>query len=440
MTVAISTELRRLAIHAALVVAIGLAASLSYAVAIAGGRQIAWIAIDLVVIGGLGALVWRRAAELALPLPRFAALAGIAFACTLVTQLAIADADGRWVDESAYLATLRAGHILRDGLFPFNLRWLAPILAGPLNVLPVDDADALKALNFGALVVTGTLVAWLLVRLRVRFGLAAVAPVFLTASYLGAYAATNRLVLDPVNYALFAALAHALLRPAHWPAFAVLLVITALDSEKAVYWVPVFAVRALLELGVRRAIWRTLVVCGPACAYLVAMRIYLIDAPTDAHAALRTLYVIAFTPLGGKPPADTSFQLVWFPFGAFTLYALLGLRHAPRALKPLALLIVPILVSTLIATDTQRMAAYAFIVVIPLGYLYLARAVDELPFGRIWFGAIAVLAVAQTFVLPIAQLLGLHVPSAARLGLAGAELVIVGALLYLHLGFRVKNT
>jgi hypothetical protein len=76
---------------------------------------------------------------------------------------------------------------------------------------------------------------------------------------------------------------------------------------------------------------------------------------------------------------------------------------------------------------------------LPFGYLYLARVVDELPRGRAWFGALAGLAVAQTLLVPAAQLLELHVPSAVRLGLAGAEIVIVGALLYLHLGFYAKS-
>src|SRR5687768_2378951 len=92
---------------------------------------------------------------------------------------------------------------------------------------------------------------------------------------------------------------------------------------------------------------------------------------------------MSFTWLAPKITNETvalnNFQTLWFPFGAFTVYTLLGLTYCGRALKPFVLLLIPIFLQALIAHDTKRMIAYAFIVYLPFGFIYLSRAFRDLP-------------------------------------------------------------
>ncbi|HEU0036374.1 MAG TPA: hypothetical protein VFQ53_37435 [Kofleriaceae bacterium] len=443
--------LRRAAIHAALLGAIWLAASAAYAVIFEGGRQLAWLAVDVAVVA-LAAWVVARDRELvgfrSLGPRRLAAIVAIAllaFGCVAIVQSVIEDGNGLWLDEREYLAMLREGAIRRGGLLPFSLRWLEPMLAGAWNILPVDDAPALKSVNFGALVMTSVLLVLALVRLGVSRALALASPVLLACSYLGVYSAENRLVLDPFNYALFVVLLHTLLHRAHRAYFAIALVVLACNSEKAVYWLPVLGVLALLES--ERTGWRRLgdaakqvaVYGGPAVLYLVAMRLYLAGAPSDTHAFVGKLRVMAFTPLGAKTTdAGDTFVTLWFPFGGLTVYALLGLRHAPRPLQAAAVLALPILASTLVATDTERMVAYGFVVVLPLALVYLTAAYAAMP--RVLAGTLlaftVALAIAQHYLLPVARLLGdnvlSHNPARIRLAVAAIEILLVGTTVYLR--------
>jgi hypothetical protein len=446
----------RAAVHAALFAAIWLAAIACYALAFTATRQPGWLAIDAVLVAGCLALERARwhlvgfsslGAQKAV---RLGAIAALALAAVALSQHLIADRNGVWLDETSYLATVREGRILRDGLFPFNLRWLEPFLAGPWNVLPLDDAEALKAINFGALVVTSVLLVLLLVRLGVRLGLALTAPVFLLCSYLGVYAATNRLVLDPFNYAMFAVLFHALLRREHGWLFGVALLVASFNSEKAVYWVPVLGVVELARAEARggraliAAAARTARTCGPALAYLAAIRLYLIESDTVSAVFVENLHLMGFTHLRSGIASEVvrpnSFQILWFPFGAFTAYALLGFLLAPRAHKPVALLLLPVMASVLIANDTQRMIAYAFIVYLPFGYLYLARALADLPprAAAALLGLALALALAQHYLLPILEglrdryQLGLLGPKRLKLVLSAVEILLVTGLVFVH--------
>src|SRR5687767_8197524 len=178
-------------VHTALVVGSWLLASLIYAVVIARSHQVVWIVIDAALVALCAGVVHARGAALgfrslgARRTGKLVAIIGFSIVLVLIVQLLVRDRNGIWLDESHYLATVRAGHIIRDGVMPFNLRWLMPLLAGRWNILPVDDIDAVKALNFGGFAVAAGFLVVLLVRLRVRLGLALAAPVFLLCSYLG---------------------------------------------------------------------------------------------------------------------------------------------------------------------------------------------------------------------------------------------------------------
>jgi hypothetical protein len=459
-------ELARLvAVHAAVVVASWLFATLLYAVAIAGAPQVGWVAIDAAIVTGCVAYIHARRDALgfrALGARRGLKLLAIvlfATACVLVVQLVIRDQNGIWLDESNYLATVRAQTIVRHGRLPYNLRWLMPLLAGRWNILPVDDIDAVKALNFGAFAVTAAFLVLLLVRLRVRLGLALAAPVFLLCSYLGVYGASNRLVLDAFNYAMYVILFHLLIRRAHLALFGAVLLLSALNAEKAVYWVPVVILIELLRdapaagtrwyaLHRRPGLRRALGCCAPTVLYLIAIRLYLAGSNTEWNLCFENIDVMSLSPLGAhvKNPAvrSNTFAALWLPFGPFTIYALLGFVRAPRWMKPIALLLVPIFIQNLIACDGERMVAYAFIVYLPFGYLYLAQVFGDLPraLGRALFGAMIVLAIAERYLLPVLDRLDgataaaiVRAPNLVKLALSATEIALVATLVFVHATF-----
>jgi hypothetical protein len=457
------------AVHAAVVVASWLFASLVYSIVVVKSRQFGWMAFDAAVVA---ACVWgvRARREVlgfrSLGDGRAMKVLGIVVfgtACALVVQLVIRDRNGVWLDESHYLATVRAGHIIPDGRLPFNLRWLMPLMAGRWNVLPVDDMEAVKALNFGAFAVTASFLVLLLVRLRVPLGLALAAPVFLFSSYLGVYGARNRLVLDAFNYAMYVILFHLAMRREHWVMFAVVLLIDACNAEKALYWVPVYIVIAMLrgaaagdgtaERG-RYPVIREVVLCvGPTVVYLVAIRLYLADSTTEWNLCFENIDVMSLSALGAEITNDlvkpNTFQSMWLPFGPFTVYALLGFPLAPRWMKPVALLLVPIFVQNLIACDGERMVAYAFIVYLPFGYLYLSRALTEMPraLGRALFGLAIALALLEHYLFPIASRLRSFAVAAAirdhddlvKMLLSATELTLVGTILFVHFTFFARQ-
>lgn len=433
-------------LHAALLISVWLGGVVVYSLAFAAQRSNVWLGVDLVLVGSGVALVSRHWDKLAIRFcwRRVLAIIVIALAAVTAVHLIIRDGSGVWLDESNYLRTVREGTIVRDGFAPFNLRWLAPFLAGAWNVIPVDDAVALKAVNFGAFVVTAAYLSLLLLRLGVQFGLAALAPIFLFCSYLGVYGAFNRLVVDAFNYASFVVLFHTLLRREHWRYFAIVLLVASFNSEKAIYWLPVFAVVALVRAPLswrhaREVAWSTVRYGAPTLLYLVAIGLYLRGSQTEAGPTfVQNLHLMSFTWLAPRITNETvaanNFQILWFPFGAFTVYALLGLVYCKRALRPIALLLIPIFLQALIAHDTQRMVAYAFIVYLPFGFLYLARAFTDMPrwLGVSLFAIMVVLAVAEYYALP----LRLAVPAGLfKMTLSAVEVVLTAGLIFVHLTF-----
>jgi hypothetical protein len=448
---------RLVAVHAALLVAIWLFAAVVYAVVLAPSYRAGWVALDLVAVAGCVALVLRLRSALGFTalgerrLRSLLTIVAISTFAVLCSQGLIPDRNGIWLDESNYLETLRGGEILRHGVAPFASRWLLPFLAGRWNVLPVDDAAALKALNFASLVVTCVYLTLLLVRLGVARRLALAAPLFLLSSYLGVYAASNRLVIDAFNYMMFVLLLHTLLRREHWRLFSALLLLACCNSEKAIVWVPLVPVTLLLEAArpwrrrdLVTALTVTLQLCGPALLYLVAMHFYMAPARTEWSPCLANLHLLSFSSLGAGAKGCAqggSFRALWFPFGPFTVFALLGFVRGPRTLRPIALLLLPVFLQALAATDSDRMVAYAFIVYLPLGMLYLDDALGALPgpMARAFFLGLAALTVAQHFLLPAVHWLTLQsdyhlvVPAnLTRLVMSGLEVLLVGALLFVR--------
>jgi uncharacterized membrane protein YqhA len=58
------------------------------------------------------------------------------------------------------------------------------------------------------------------------------------------------------------------------------------------------------------------------------------------------------------------------------------------------------------------------------------------PFGLLVFGALVALAIGQHYLLPaLDHVVTISHPNVVRLALSSIELVLVGSLLFLHLGF-----
>ncbi|MFT3698006.1 MAG: hypothetical protein QM831_33000 [Kofleriaceae bacterium] len=336
------------------------------------------------------------------------------------------------LDETEYLRTLQHGFIVRDGLSPFNLRWLGPVLAGPLDIFPAHGADGLKAINFGAMVLAATELVVLLRAIDVASRWARIAPLFFVGSYLGTYAATNRLVLDPINYALWTCIAIELLAKRR---VTVWLLIAACNSEKAIYWIPIIV---LVDFVETRRVWPALRSCLPTVIYVGALLLYTRGSSADTGRYLEQLDRMALTwttpEITDPVTAMTQFQMLWFPFGAMTVYALLGLRDASRRLQVIALLIVPVMAQVMIAHDAERMVAYAFIVYLPLGFRYLSTAANTL-----WRWCLVALVVGQHFILPACRALAQSPYARAvirhryglGLALTAFELVVTGSIVWL---------
>lgn len=455
--------LRLTAVIAIAIAALGLFAALLYCLVFTEPTRPLWLALDvaLLVAAGYALHRWRDAFPLAClgqaRLRRLLEIAVVATAVPLFSHWAIPHGADVGLDEGQYLELAQRGELIRQGLAPFALRWLVPFLAGRWSVLPVDEAGAIAALSFSGLVVAGALLGLLLARLGVRWSLCLTAPLALHGSYLGEYAAFNRALIDPFNYAMFAVLAHALLRREHRGWLAGLLLLSALNSEKAVIWIPaIFLAELASEPRARGRLWRALrsalVMSAPTVLYLAAITWYLAPARSEVTTCFELISKLGFTDLHIPAVSDCSwppFRTLWFPFGAFTIFAALGLAASPPRLRPLVLVLAAVLAQTLIATDTERMLAYSFIVVLPLGYVYLHDVLAALPrwLGVLLFAVVLLVLTSDHLLFPairrVNELLDTWRiplrPRSFKLRLAVVEFLAVGTLLYLGASMRLKR-
>lgn len=448
---------RKAVVAAARIVAVWVSGGLLYSLVFGSGGRSAFVVADCAVICGVLFVAHRLSRGQRWASQPWVALSAACLLAVLLCQLIIADRNGVWLDEGEYLRTLNHGFIVRDGIIPFSWRWLEPVLAGPLNIFPVNGAEALKACNFASLAVAGVELTAVTYRLGADRRLARLVPVFLLCSYLGTYAATNRLAIDPFNYAAFVLILRALAADMDW-LMGVLLLIAGFNSEKVMYWIPVIALSKVLRgQPSRAALKRTFYIACPVLVYFLIVVVATRGAASDTSGTFfQQLHRLAFTWISPKvddPVAiATTSQMLWFPFGAFTIYALLALRLVERWLAATFLLLVPLVGQVLIAHDSQRMVAYCFIAYIPLGCLYLSSALVELP-RKVAFVSIvlfAVLPIAGTFLLPVCRVLSdngyhfvrpvLHVQRELKLVLEAVELIVVVGFLWLHLGVFASRT
>lgn len=437
--------LRVVALHVALAVAIWLAGTLVYVAKFIGFAQPAWFAIDAVVAAGcFGVAMWRWNDLGIRVVSRVQLVALVLLSVICVEQIMALVHDLHWMamDETQYLATLREGTLRTHAFMPFNMRWLMPILAGPLNVIPANDEAALASLNAGALVVTSVYLALLVRRLGVRLSLAFIAPIILFSSFLGEFAGMDRLVLDPFNYAFGVLIFHAFLRREHARLLAVLLVIAGFNSEKTLYWIPVLGLAERFRgASIKDAVVYMLKVGGPFLVYLAALMFLLRHSTApDNHSYVQHLHQMSPTWLDVQitkwPVPQKKFQFYWFPFGGFTVYALLGLRVAEKWLCAVALMLLPIYFQVMVAYDTERMVAYAYIVYLPFGFLLLEHAFRSFPrwLPYVLTVLLVALAFSQRWLVYYEIIPAMAPPSRlVKLVISTTEILLVASIAYLHL-------
>jgi hypothetical protein len=180
---------------------------------------------------------------------------------------------------------------------------------------------------------------------------------------------------------------------------------------------------------------------APAILYMGILWLNLTSSRLEANLCFQNLHAMSFSNLGGVMTPNVSgnnFQTLWMPFGSFTVFAFAGfLLDRRHWMKPVALLVVPIFIQALIACDTDRMLAYAFIVYLPFGYLYLVRMLADLPaaLGKAYVAAIAAVVAIEHFYFPVLELLNRRPffrAEVTRMGLSAIEITLVGSLLFVH--------
>ncbi|MFN0247448.1 MAG: hypothetical protein ACKV2T_11230 [Kofleriaceae bacterium] len=447
-------KLRVVALHTAFALALWFLGTLVYVAKFVGFSQPLWFAIDSVIVVACFGLVFWRWEELGIRVVtrlQLVAIIAVSTYCAYKVLAIVPDRHWMAMDETQYLATLREGTLRMDGpnaFMPFNMRWLLPILAGPLNIIPADDMAALAALNLGGIVVTAVYLALLLRRIGVRYSLALLSPVFLLSSFLGEFTGIDRLVVDPMNYAFYVLIFHAFLRREHARLLAVLLLIAGFNSEKTLYWIPVLGCAELLRRerpwslsDIKASAIYMLKVGGPFLAYL-ALLLFLLRNTTapDNYSYIQHLHQMSPTwiqvDITKWPVPESRFQLYWFPFGGFTVYTLLALRIAPKWITTVALMLLPIYVQPLFSYDMERMIAYSFVIYLPLGVYFLEHAFRSFPrwLPPVLTVLLVGLAVSQRYLVYLEIIPPVASPSRfVKLVMSSTEILLIATIVYLHL-------
>lgn len=444
-------KLRVLGLHIALALALWFLGTLVYVGAFLGFRQPFWFSIDAAIVVACFGLVMWRWEELGIRVVtrlQLVAIIALTTYCSYKILAIVPDAQWRSIDETQYLATLQAGTLRTDAPLPFSLRLLLPLLAGRFNMIPANGHHALAALNLGGMVITGVYLTLLVRRLGARYSLAIITPIILLSSFLGEFTGIDRLVVDPLNYAFYVLIFHAFLRREHGRVLMVLLVIAGVATEKTLYWIPVIGFAELFRRArpwsfadIKASAIYMFKIGGPYLVYL-AVTLFLVrhaSAPEN-KSYIQHLHQMSPTwmwiPITKTPVAVARFQIYWFPFGGFTIYALLALRLAPKWLTTVALMLLPIFVQTLFAWDTERMMAYAFIIYIPLGMIFLEHAFASFPrwLPPILTVLLAALAFSQRWLVYL-HLIPPEAPPArfVRLVISTTEILLIATICYLAL-------
>ena len=119
----------QLAAQLAVLAAIAMSAIIVYAIALSPSFQPGWLAVDLGIVALCLAVVRRQSGAVgfrSLGAHRHRTLFAIALGCLLVlaSQEALPHFHELTIDENNYLAAVRHVGIDRQGLMPYNMRWL----------------------------------------------------------------------------------------------------------------------------------------------------------------------------------------------------------------------------------------------------------------------------------------------------------------------------
>ncbi|HEX7477393.1 MAG TPA: hypothetical protein VF331_06275 [Polyangiales bacterium] len=352
-----------------------------------------------------GFVVWRSA--LRRDEAVFALLALVATAFAYVRDAA------RWQlfgDNIHYIRMATEG-LHSETAQPFASRWLTPLLAGGWNITPCVGWHALSGFNFACLAVAFFGTAVVARRLSGTFWAGILAIFVLSLSEFARYAAYNRLLTDPANYALHALIA-VLFLDRRRVAFAAALLLAALNSEKVLVLCPLAFALSLPAPRVRALVsWLLL---GSATVAPAALVLVLRWHAWHGQAP------VGYDPDGAAALAAWPPGTVYFPFMACTVPALLSLLARPGRTSLLGLTAVAAFVQVAFASDTERMTAYAFVCLVPFAARFFADTGVALSTSRhsgelgLALGALACVALLA-FDSATLRVLALVVPLAVQL-------------------------
>lgn len=258
-------------------------------------------------------------------------------------------------------------------------RVLVPVL---LAQVPLDPEPRWRGLQWLAHTATGTIVA--------IAGVPAASPwiasILLQSSYAFAFTAYDPYTPDPVVFLIAALLLYCWIRDRALPA--TVLAVIFVFAKETVALVAIAPAIAAMVFRDRPARWRWLVPAAAAWATLLLFHWYM-----DTYAG----WGIARNPAASF--STGSWLALWFKnnpshvykalmvfsvFGFAWLFAALGFRHAPSAIRQLAVgAAVPLLALAYVQTP-ERALGNAFFVIVPLAGVFLSRV----PPAMAWTAAI----------------------------------------------------
>jgi hypothetical protein len=274
-------------------------------------------------------------------------------------------------DNSYYVTMMREG-IGSVSNLPWALRWITPLIAGPLNILPVSDILALSTINYAFSVLAILVLCFSLKNMKVPKILLVFLPFFFLNSYIGIYQVANQLTTDQFNFLVFAILLLSLGNKKYVPAEILALTIGVLNSEKIIFWMPIIAIVDFLREGF-------------TVKYMLDTILKLI-IPISFFLIIRMI-LGGFSPLEYYPENVRLIQRgilnnIYYPFGFLTIIFIYMLPRLENKIKAVSLLLLPFYLQICYATDIYRMTSYTFIIFIPVFFLYMKLVAEK--FGNIF--------------------------------------------------------
>jgi hypothetical protein len=257
-------------------------------------------------------------------------------------------------------------------------RFLVPML---LERVAIDPEVRWKATQVLANTATGTIVA-----MTLTSGAPLIASTLVQTSYAFAYTAYDPYTPDPIVFLIAALVAYCWMEDRSLVVGPmVALFVLAKETVALIAAVPAIAVLVSTD---RTARWRWMVPAAMAWSALLSFHWYMDTYAGWGISALPSSNFLSGSWLAiwwqNNPSLLHKALMIFAPFGFGWVYAGLGFRHAPRALKQFAVGAAPPLLALTYVQAPDRALGNAFFIVVPLATAFLA----QLPRGVAWAAAV----------------------------------------------------